>query len=97
MSASAMSPQRFWTPLAQSYVTLSRMGASALLIRTRSLSVGCPVMGRKADVVVARANARAVGVMVAGWGRLGGVLVARWENLGDNVVDVCKRELIVVA
>jgi hypothetical protein len=68
-------------PLARSYVTLSRMGASASLMRTRSPSVGCPAMGRKADVAVARANARAVGVMVAGWGRSGGVLVARWEIL----------------
>ncbi len=49
-------------------------------------------MGRKANVAVARANARAVGVMVAGWGRSGGVLVARWGNLGDNIVDVCRRE-----
>ncbi len=37
-------------------------------------------------------SARAVGVMVAGWGRNGWFLVARWENLGDNVVDVCKKE-----
>ncbi len=54
-------------------------------------------MGRKADVAMVRANARAVGVMVVGWGRSGGVLVARWENLGDNVVDVCGRETNVVA
>jgi hypothetical protein len=65
-------------------------------MRTRLSSVGCPAMGRKADVAVARANARAVGVMVAGWGRNRWFLVARWENLGDNVVDVCKRERNVV-
>jgi hypothetical protein len=38
-------------------------------------------MERKADVAVARAKARAVGVMVAGWGRLVVFLVARWEIL----------------
>ncbi len=38
-------------------------------------------MGRKADVAVARANARAVGVRVAGWVRSGGVLVAGWGIL----------------
>ncbi len=44
-------------------------------------------MGRKADVAVARAKARAVGIMVAGWGRSGGVLVVGWEisvDIGDN-------------
>jgi hypothetical protein len=30
-------------------------------------------------MVVAKANARVVGLIVAGWGRSGGVLVARWE------------------
>jgi hypothetical protein len=44
--------------------------------------VGCPAMGRKADVAVARAKARAVGIMVAGWEGSGGILVAGWEILG---------------
>ena len=44
-------------------------------------------MGRKADVAVARAKVRVVGVMVVGWGRSGGVLVAGWKisvDIGDN-------------
>ena len=41
-------------------------------------------MGRKADVAVARAKARAVGVMVAGWGGSGGVLVAGWAYVEGN-------------
>ena len=56
-------------------------------MRTRSLSVACPAMGRKADVAVARNKARAVGVMVAGWEGLGDILVAGWEisvDIGDN-------------
>ena len=40
-------------------------------------------MGRKANVAVARAKARVVGIMVAGWEGLGDILVARWEVLGD--------------
>ena len=51
-------------------------------------------MGRKVNVAVARAKARAVGVMVAGWGRSGGVLVARWEILVITVVNICRRETI---
>ena len=54
-------------------------------------------MGRKADVAVVRAKARAVGIMVVGWGRPGGVLAARWEILVMTVVNVCRRETNVVA
>ena len=54
-------------------------------------------MGRKADVAVARAKARAVGVMVAGWGRLGGVFGSEMGDFGDNIVNVCSRETHVVA
>ena len=49
-------------------------------------------MGRKADVAVARAKARAVGVMVAGWEGLGGVLVAGWEILVD-IGDNCSKHM----
>jgi hypothetical protein len=49
------------------YVILRRMGARVLLVRTRLLPVGCPTMGRKAAVAVARAKERVVGVMVTGW------------------------------
>ncbi len=48
-------------------------------------------MGRKADVAVVRAKARAVGVMVVGWGRLGGVLVVGWEISVDNGDNCSKR------
>ncbi len=44
-------------------------------------------MGRKAGVAIARAKARAVGVMVAGWEGSGDILVAGWEIsviFGDN-------------
>ena len=54
-------------------------------------------MGRKANVAVARAKVRAVGIMVAGWGRSGGVLAARWEISVITVVNVCRRETDVVA
>jgi hypothetical protein len=54
-------------------------------------------MGRKANVGVARAKARAVGIMVAGWGRPGGVLAARWVIFVITVVNVCRRETNVVA
>ena len=50
--------------------------------------MGCPAMGRKAVVAVARAKARAVGVMVAGWEGTGDILVAGWEilvDIGDNL------------
>ena len=60
-------------------------------MRTRSLSVGCPAMGRKADVAVARAKARAVGVMVAGWEGSGDILVAGWEVLGDIGDNLSRR------
>ena len=40
-------------------------------------------MGRKADVAVAGAKARAVGVIIAGWEGSGDILVAGWEVLGD--------------
>ncbi len=40
-------------------------------------------MGKKADVAVARAKTRAVGIMVAGWEGSGDILVAGWEVLGD--------------
>ncbi len=49
-------------------------------------------MGRKANVVVARAKARAVGVMVAGWEGSGGVLVAGWEILVD-IGDNCSKRM----
>ncbi len=55
------------------------LGVRALLMQTRSSSVGCPAMGRKAAVAVARAKARAVGVMVAGWEESGASLGAGWE------------------
>ena len=54
-------------------------------------------MGRKADVAVARAKARAVGLMVAGWERLGDILVAVGEILVITVGNVCRRETDVVA
>ena len=44
-------------------------------------------MGRKAAVVVARAKARAVGIMVAGWEGSGDILIAGCEisgGIGDN-------------
>ncbi len=54
--------------------------------------MGCPAMGRKADVAVARAKARAVGVMVAGWEGLDNLLVARWEILVD-IGDNCSKRM----
>ena len=70
-------------------------------MRTRSSSVGCPTIGRKANVAVARATARAVGVMVAGWEGSGDILVAGWEIVVDfgynSFVNVCKRETHIVA
>ena len=57
-------------------------------------------MGRKAAVAVARAKARAVGVMVAGWEGSNASLVAGWEisgDIGDNCSNVCRRETNVVA
>ena len=48
-------------------------------------------MGRKADVAVARANAWAVGIMVAGWEGLGDILVAGWEVLGDIGADLSRH------
>ena len=57
-------------------------------------------MGRKADVAVARAKARAVGIMVAGWEGLGDILVAGWEvlgDIGDNLSRLCRRETHIVA
>jgi hypothetical protein len=39
--------------------------------------MGCPRMGRKADVSVARAKARVLGIMVMGWEVLG--------DIGDNL------------
>ncbi len=66
-------------------------------MRMRSLLVGCPAIGRKADVAVARAKARAAGVMVVGWGRLSGVFGSEMGDFGDNVVNVCRRETDVVA
>jgi len=62
--------------------------------------LGWPAMGRKVDVAVARAKAREVGVMVAGWGRSGLFLVVFWWSdgkIGDNVVNVCRRETNVCA
>ena len=53
-------------------------------------------MGRKANVVVARAKVRAVGVTVAGWGRSGGVLGSEMGDFSDNIVNVCRRETHVV-
>jgi hypothetical protein len=53
-------------------------------------------MGRKANVAVARAKARVVGVMVAGWGRLGGDFGSEMGDFGDNIVNVCRREIDVV-
>ena len=88
----AMSPQRFWTPLVRSYVILRRMGVRVLLMRTRSLSVGYPAMGRKADVAVVRDKARAVGVMVAGWEGSGALLVVEWEILVD-IGDNCSKRM----
>ena len=49
-------------------------------------------MGRKADVAVARAKARAVGVMVAGWDGSGDILVAGWEILVD-IGDNCSKRM----
>ncbi len=49
-------------------------------------------MGRKADVAVARAKARVVGVMVVGWEGSGGVLVAGWEILVD-IGDNCTKRM----
>ena len=58
-------------------------------------------MGRKADVAVARAKARALGVMVAGWEGSGDILVAGWEIVVDfgynSFVNVCRRETHIVA
>ncbi len=49
-------------------------------------------MGRKANVAVARAKARATGVMVARWEGLGASLVAGWEILVD-IDDNCSKRL----
>ena len=49
-------------------------------------------MGRKANVAVARAKVRAVGVMVAGWEGLGDILVAGWEILVD-IGDNCSKRM----
>ena len=56
---------------------MRRMGVRALLMRTRLSLMGCPRMGRKADVSVARAKARVLGIMVMGWEVLG--------DIGDNL------------
>ena len=50
-------------------------------------------MGRKANVAVARAKARAVGVMVAGWEGWGDILV----KTGDNFINVYRRETHILA
>jgi hypothetical protein len=71
---------------------LEEDGARALLMQTRSSSVGCPAMGREADVAVARAKARAVGVMLAGLEGLGDILVAGWEILVD-IGDNCSKRM----
>ena len=62
-----ISPQRLCLLLIRSYVIGRRMDGRALMMRTRLLSWGCPTMGRKAAVGSARAEMRAVGVMVTGW------------------------------
>jgi hypothetical protein len=69
---------------------LRRMDTRVSLMQTRSLSVGCPAMGRKADVAVARAKVRAVGVMVVGWEGSGDILVAGWE-MSIDISDNCSK------
>ncbi len=49
-------------------------------------------MERKANVVVARAKTRVVGVMVVGWKGLGDILVAGWEILVD-IGDNCSKHM----
>ena len=49
-------------------------------------------MRRKAVVAVAKAKARAKGVMVAGWEESGDILVAGWEISGD-IGDNCSKRM----
>jgi hypothetical protein len=49
--------------------------------QTRSLSKGCPLMGRKSAWAAARAEVIALGVMVAGRGNQGGLPCLKTRNV----------------